>query len=343
MIKKRLVALLSCVVILPVAAQQAATPSTSYALKPEQLAIVVNDEDANSVAAGEYYRQAHNIPAANLVHVSISGKPHKLDAARFRELRQKIHSQITSQIQAFVLVWTAPYAVECNSITSAMTFGFDAAQCKNTCAPGKPNPYFDSESTTPYFDFAIRPSMLLPVESLELAKALIDRGVVAGFQVRPASAYFVQTSDKARNSRVPFFPPAANVPSKKLQIKPMRREFLDSAQDIMIYQTGAITVPKLETLRFLPGALADHLTSLGGDLLGQSQMSSLRWLEAGATASYGAVSEPCNYWQKFPQPTILLKHYLSGATALEAYLKSLAWPMQGLLIGDPLATPYRRN
>jgi hypothetical protein len=95
-------------------------------------------------------------------------------------------------------------------------------------------------------------------------------------------------------------------------------------------------------LGFRPGALADHLTSLGGDLLGQSQMSSLRWLEAGATASYGTVSEPCNHWQKFPHPGILLKHYVNGASAIEAYWKSVAWPAQGLFIGEPLATPYRR-
>lgn len=80
----------------------------------------------------------------------------------------------------------------------------------------------------------------------------------------------------------------------------MRQDVLEGAQDIMIYQTGLARVGKLETLRFLPGALADHLTSYGGDLLGSGQMSSLRWLEAGATASYGTVSEPCNHWQKFP-------------------------------------------
>jgi hypothetical protein len=40
-----------------------------------------------------------------------------------------------------------------------------------------------------------------------------------------------------------------------------------------------------------------------------TQMSSLRWLEAGATASYGTVSEPCNHWQKFPHPSVLLRHY----------------------------------
>jgi uncharacterized protein (TIGR03790 family) len=95
-------------------------------------------------------------------------------------------------------------------------------------------------------------------------------------------------------------------------------------------------------LTFLPGALADHLTSLGGDLLGQGQMSSLRWLDAGATASYGSVSEPCNYWQKFPNPSVLLRHYLQGDTAIEAYWKSVAWPAQGIFIGEPLAAPYRR-
>ncbi len=74
----------------------------------------------------------------------------------------------------------------------------------------------------------------------------------------------------------------------------------------------------LDTLTFMPGALADHLTSVGGDLYGNSQMSILKWLDMGATASFGTVSEPCNYWQKFPNPLVLLKWYVQGATALEA-------------------------
>ena len=121
----------------------------------------------------------------------------------------------------------------------------------------------------------------------------------------------------------------------------LRQDVLEGAQDIILYQTGAVQVDKLETLRFLPGALADHLTSWGGDLLGTAQMSSLRWLEAGATASYGTVSEPCSHWQKFPHPQILLRHYLGGATAIEAYWRSVAWPAQGVFIGEPLARPYQ--
>jgi hypothetical protein len=136
-----------------------------------------------------------------------------------------------------------------------------------------------------------------------------------------------------------IFPTSGAVPQKKLVIKTLRQDSLVDAADVMAYQTGA--VPHLDTLHFPVGALADHLTSSCGDLLGNGQMSSLHWLDAGATASYGSVSEPCNYWQKFPNSSVMLKHYLAGETAIEAYWKSVAWPAQGVFIGEPLAAPYR--
>jgi uncharacterized protein (TIGR03790 family) len=189
----------------------------------------------------------------------------------------------------------------------------------------------------------MRISMLLPTESVERAKALIDRGVGAGFRIVPASAYFLTTSEKPRNSRAGFFPPAGRIAARKLTTKPMQADVLEGEKDVMIYETGMAEVAKLDTLGFLPGALADHLTSLGGDLLGGDQMSALRWLDAGATASYGTVSEPCNHCQKFTNSTVLLKHYVQGNSAIEAYWKSVAWPTQGLFIGEPLAAPYRKR
>jgi hypothetical protein len=69
-------------------------------------------------------------------------------------------------------------------------------------------------------------------------------------------------------------------------------------------------------------------------------MSSLRWLEAGATASYGTVVEPCNHIQKFPFPGIAMFYYALGASALEAYWKSVAWPGEGVFIGEPLVRPF---
>jgi uncharacterized protein (TIGR03790 family) len=331
-------------ILMAAAAANAHAQFTSApSLQPAQLAIVINDADPNSVKVGAYYRKRRNIPGDNVVHVSIPDKPREISAERFQELKEEIDSHLGPDIQAVLMIWTAPYKVECNSITGAYTLGFDPSQCAKTCASGRSSPYFNSRSTRPYTDLKLRLSMLLPTESVADAKALIDRGASAGFRTVPGTAYYLVTSEKARNSRAGFFPPPGRIEARKLGTRTMQADVLEGAKDVMIYETGMARVDKLETLHFLPGALADHLTSLGGDLLGEGQMSSLRWLEAGATASYGSVSEPCNYWQKFPNPTVLLKHYVQGNSAIEAYWKSVAWPTQGLFIGEPLAAPYRKR
>lgn len=303
--------------------------------------MIVNDQDPKSVEVGQYYLSARNIPPENLIKVSLPLGARNIKPEAFSALREQVLALLTPQIQAVVMVWTTPYTVSCNSITAAMTLGYDAAQCEKTCAPGKLSKYFDANSNKPYDDFGLRISMLLPVESVDQAKALIDRGVVSGFRTNEASAYLLNTSDKLRSTRTPFFPKAGRVVSKKLEIRTLNADLIEDKHDVMFYFTGLTHVPGLSSLTFLPGAIGDHLTSAGGDLLGTSQMSSLRWLDAGATASYGAVSEPCNYWQKFPNPVVVLKHYLAGETVIEAYWKSVAWPAQGLFIGEPLAAPYK--
>lgn len=308
-------------------------------IRPKNVAVVVNTANANSVEIGDYYLKLREIPKSNLIKVSIPDSPRKLTAEQFSHLRQQIIEKLNLDIEVVVLVWTAPYAVECNSITAALTLGYDASQCQNTCSPGKQSPYFDSASNRPS-DLGLKLTMLLPTESIKAAKSLIERGVLSGFNVNEASAYFVITSDKQRNTRAAFFPKSTSIPQKKLMINTLYADSIQHKKDIMFYQTGLISVPNLDTLAFLPGAAADHLTSTGGDLLDVSQMSSLRWLEAGATASYGTVSEPCSYWQKFPNSSVLLAHYLSGETVVEAYWKSVAWPAQGVFIGEPLAAPY---
>jgi uncharacterized protein (TIGR03790 family) len=73
------------------------------------------------------------------------------------------------------------------------------------------------------------------------------------------------------------------------------------------------------------------------------QMSSMRWLEAGATGSYGTVVEPCNIVQKFPNLPVVFNHYLQGETLIESYWKSMQMPGQGIFIGEPLAAPFLRR
>ena len=119
-----------------------------------------------------------------------------------------------------------------------------------------------------------------------------------------------------------------------------RRSEVKNTRNVLFYETGLANVPSLNTNTYVPGALADHLTSGGGDLFGTAQMSALRWLEAGVTASYGTVTEPCAHAEKFPAASVLVKNYFLGNTALEAYTKSVRQPSQGVFVGDPLARPF---
>jgi uncharacterized protein (TIGR03790 family) len=312
-------------------------------IQPDNVAVVVNEQDANSGAVGDYYLNARNIPPKNLVKVSIAPGVAELSEKQFKILREKIDAQLTPNIQVIVLMWTTPYAVRCNAITSAITLGYEPKVCASSCAAGVKNPYFNSASRNPTQDFNMRLAMLLPTDSLELAKKLIDKGVLSAFKTNEATAYFLKTKDKARSlPRENFYPrDMSRLEHKKLFFRTINADSIEEKKDIMFYFTGIKFVKKLETLNFLPGAVADHLTSRGGILYNQSQMSSLKWLEAGATGSYGSVSEPCNFWQKFPNPEVLISNYLQGQTLIEAYWKSVYWPHQGLFIGEPLAAPYQ--
>lgn len=315
------------------------------AIRPEDVAVLVNEQDSNSVIVGDYYLNARNIPKKNLITVSIVPGLAELSEKQFKPLREKIYAQLSPNIQVIVLMWTTPYAVRCNSITSAITLGYEPQACASGCAAGIKNPYYNSSSHNPAQDFNMRLTMLLPTDSVDLAKKLIDKGVLSAFKTNEATAYFLKTKDRARSEpRERFYPrDLSRLEQKKLFFRTINADSIDDKKDIMFYFTGIKFVKNLETLNFLPGAVADHLTSRGGVLYNQSQMSSLKWLEAGATASYGSVSEPCNFWQKFPNPAVLISHYLQGQTLVEAYWKSVYWPHQGLFIGEPLAAPYQNQ
>ena len=317
---------------------------TTPSIQSEEVAVVVNELDVNSKLMGEYYLKARDIPAKNLILVSIP-KASTLNLAEFAKLREKIYAEINPNIQVIVLMWTTPYAVNCNSITSAITLGYDAKQCEDSCAAGKKNPYFNSFSRNPAHDFNMRLAILLPTDSIELAKSVIDRGVLSSFKLNESTGYFLKTSDVNRTKpREQFFPQFfTKIETKKITLRPISADSIKDKKDVMFYFTGLVSVPDLETLTFMPGAIADHLTSAGGILYNEGQMSSLKWLEAGATGSYGSVSEPCNYWQKFSNPKVLVGHYLAGETLIEAYWKSVYWPTQGLFIGEPLAAPFYKT
>lgn len=94
--------------------------------------------------------------------------------------------------------------------------------------------------------------------------------------------------------------------------------------------------------RLVPGSFAEHLTSFAAnfDAPGQTKLS--QWLDAGAAASAGTVTEPYTIWMKFPEAAFF-ERYLRGNTLLEALMQSIASPYQSLIVGDTLCRPWAKE
>ena len=309
-------------------------------LTADDLALIINDDDPQSLATGEYYQKARHIPAGNIIHVHFPPGRHALEKEEFNKLKMEIDRATPKHVQAYAVAWTSPYRVGCMSITSALAFGFDEKYCSSQCGATEASPYFNSPSLYPAKNLEMRPAMLLAGKNFEQVRKLIDRGVASDRSFPAGRAYLLSTTDKARNTRAGDFEKTAIALAGVFRVEVLKTDAIANRKDVLFYFTGLPQVPQLDTLRFRPGALADHLTSAGGQLTGSAQMSSLRWLEAGATASYGTVVEPCSFPQKFPNPGMAMFYYATGASAVEAYWKSVAWPGEGVFIGEPLARPF---
>ncbi len=312
-----------------------------HRLLAHELAIVVNDDDPLSQRIGAYYQKVRNIPPENVLHIRFKpGRP-RINEAEFKQLYQQVQKATPPGVQAYALTWAAPWRVGCMSITTAFTFGFNRNYCSETrCAKTHFSPLYNSGSISPYKDFAIRPTIAIAATDFEQARVLIDRGVASDGTQPPGTAWLVSTTDQHRNVRVIHYPAIAKAMHGWIDTRIEKTNTLINIEDILFYFTGLTKVDALETLKFRPGAIADHLTSGGGKLTNGKQMSALRWLEAGATGSYGTVVEPCNLLGKFPHPGLVMDIYSSGRTLIEAYWLSVQQPGEGIFIGEPLAAPF---
>jgi len=307
----------------------------------KNLAVVVNDNDPYSLEIGAIYVKERMIPTSQVIHISLPTGVSELPVSQFHRIMRDVNKKTPKHIQAFALAWTTPYRVGCQSITSAFAYGIEPGLCQRSCKTTRLNPYYArGDIYRPWDQLKLRPSMLLAASSIDQGKSLIHKGLSSDRSAPKGTGYLMSTSDPVRNSRAPLFEESIRSVGNKFKLKIIHSDSLSNAQDVMAYFTGLPWVKKINTNNFLPGAVADHLTSFGGKLTDSSQMSSLRWIDAGATGSYGTVVEPCNFIAKFPHPGLFLTYYLRGDTLIEAYWRSVAMPGQGLFIGEPLARPW---
>ena len=320
-------------------------PRLAGRLLAADLGLVINLDDPASVAVGEHYIAARGLQAAQVLRLRLPVRP-VLDESEFNTLVRAIDRHFGARTQALALAWNAPYAVGCNALTGALALGFDGALCRNTCGVSRVSRYFNHATHRPQAALGLRPAMLLAAPTVQAAIAMIDRGVASDGQLAlrgrpPVTAQLLLTDDVPRRVRTVLYPEPGLRRGVGVDVQWRPAAELPQARRVLVAITGSVQAPVVPAPDWVPGALGDHLTSFGGDLLGShGQGTALDWIASGATASHGSVSEPCNHLQKFPHPQVLLGHYTQGATAIEAYWKSVAWPQQSLFMGEPLAAPF---
>lgn len=154
--------------------------------------------------------------------------------------------------------------------------------------------------------------------------------------------WFTKTSDVRSTTRIAAVPDAMEYLDqlgKKTGV--VRSSTPKASEPVTGLMLGTPNIPlDNRSWEFSPGAITDNLTSLGAAFGTASQTKLTELLSAGAVMSCGAVAEPYAIAEKFPVP-MMYGFYAGGTSAIEAYYLSIASPYQTLIVGDPIAAPYR--
>jgi uncharacterized protein (TIGR03790 family) len=328
--------------------------------------VVVNQNSTNSVQLGNYYCERRCVPPQNFLRINWTGGNLSWNRSNFETnllnplVAMLASGNLTNQVEYVVLSMDIPYQVTdndgINSTTAALYYGFKTDDCTNNCPAGIAgcnlpvasfNAYAGSEGIFSQTPVAVGSNSwlvtMITSSNLAQAQAIIDRGVASDGAFPTQTVWLAKTTDLARNVRYYEFDNTifdARV-AGDFSIQRTNSDSPYGLTNLLGYQTGLAAFNILSNM-FVPGSIADSLTSYGGLLYQNSgQTSLLAFMNAGASGSYGTVTEPCNYLQKFPSPQDYF-YQARGFSLAECYYMSLANPYQGLIVGEPLAAPFAR-
>jgi uncharacterized protein (TIGR03790 family) len=322
--------------------------------------VVVNQNSTNSLQLGNAYCEQRGVPPQNVFRMTgLTTVPSIWSLTDFEAyLRDPLLAMLTdrgltNQAVYVVLSMDIPYTVSdngsYNSTTSALFYGFkpDIGPLGTCSLPdASSNSYAFSEmpfseatpNTAATNSFL---AMMLTDNTLGGAELILSRGVASDSTFPTQPVYLAKTSDPARNVRFVEFDNAI-FSSRVRGDNALVWTNTDSTSSTNLFglQTGLANLT-LPANAFVSGAMGDSLTSYAGIIFGNSsgQTTLLAFLEAGAAGSYGTITEPCNYTQKFPDPRNYF-YQCRGFCLAEAYYQSVQNPHQGLLVGEPLAAPF---
>lgn len=345
-----------------------------FALYPDELAVIANEESSNSVYIAHEYCRLRKIPKINIVRVSIKQDGNKfpvsLSADSFTELVwDKVSSELRDRgLEGRISGWI--YSVDIPTTVSSspdvsitgLTFVKNELPRGNDIIKGGyyRSAYYGGPMqsgrllTAKSFSYAMRYSMASekPLLSMMLGytgergnsvsevKSYLERGLAADSTFPDGKVYFVTNSDVRTTCRLWQLDGAL----KKLEecnIETVVQSGYPSAEeDVLGIWVGQADIKEKLNCEYMPGAMVDNLTSFGAAFQNSAQTKLSEFLRAGASLACGTVTEPYAIWRKFPT-AFFWYFYQSGCSAIEAFYQSTYCPLQQLFVGDPLTAPWK--
>jgi len=348
-------------------------PAGGRAQSPSEVLLLANGQSPESLFVAREYARLRNIPKENLVQldlpVSVLEPEAQISPEDFmRFIWEPAQAAIRERgLESKILAWVysvdfpvrvttdppmslmgmtfvrghvpAPDVISKGAIISPFFAGPDKAD--GPCAEGQPLSWFRDILK----DRMPLPSMMLGFTGsrgtdVEQVLQCLRTGV-ASDGTRPTGTVFFVTSDDVRSRCRAWQYPAAAAELQSLGVGArITDQFSNDERSILGFMMGGASVnPIYGGDAYLPGCMAEHLTSAAAIFHLSDQTKLSAWFFGGATASAGTVTEPMAIWTKFPSARFYV-HQARGFSILESFYLSIRCPLQILLVGDPMARPF---
>ena len=342
------------------------------AVGPHELLVLANGREPDSVEIAKTYMRLRRIPEVNLVMLNIpQPKSGSYLAISPEGFTQHIWSPVIDTMRSrgiddHILAWVysthMPIRTQSRPVVSIQGLTFLRNSMPKPQEAGNAlyvSPLFagpDSPGANGYgpktFDVSkqfLREDMPLPNMTLGYigergntkAEVLncLKSGVWSDGTHPDGTIYYLTNSNvRSRCRQWQFKSAAYGLRSAGIKVT-VSGSFPDHKRDVIGVMMGSAQVDTSKVGRFMPGAMAEHLTSFAAVFDSSMQTKLSSWITAGATASAGAVCEPMSNWRKFPSARFF-NHYSYGCTVIESFYQSIRCPLQIMLVGDPLAAPW---
>ncbi|HEY8241433.1 MAG TPA: hypothetical protein VIH35_08300, partial [Kiritimatiellia bacterium] len=346
--------------------------ANASALGPHEIAVLVNKNSQASIEIANHFIHLRKIPPQNVVFLSLPDSvlasaaeisPEDFTAQIWDPARKAIRDR---RIEDHILAWiysadfpvriTSDPPVSLQGITLVRNKLPDAEQITGGTylsplfrGPDKLNGPSGESITLERFTPLLLGSMPLPSMMLaytgargmttEQAIHCLKQGTASDRSLPSDGVYFV-TNDNIRSTCRAWQYPSAQSDLQRLGVaSEITTGMPGRARAVIGLLSGTVTVDAPGSGTYLPGAMAEHLTSFAAFFHDPDQSVLTEWLRAGATASAGTVVEPRSIWTKFPAARFFA-HYASGCTMIESFYESIRCPLETLLVGEPLARPW---